>query len=355
MSGRHREPEPNQGPPRTWQADGEHTGPVAMPPRDPATAPQPVPQWAPGPPGYGGYSQRGPVPPRSAHPGRPQAPAPQPPAPQPPAPQPPRRAPAPPPQRPRQGERKEAVAFVLHQFPIGYLPIAAASASHQLPLPADDPRGRPPLDHPRADLVDDAAALARARSADLAAEDSPGVEPPDGFTAGHDPLAGRTELEWDHEFREPGAPDSYRWPPPESRPEPEPVVLEPDTVVDALGTGAGRLCHPDGTPFTERSLPPEHLELPYHRYRVLRPLPVWRSTAVPWFGARGGGVVYRTTHPLAELAALGLLAELTPERMAAEAGTIRLDRAEIDRLDRGGTARLRTDDDRPQPTEEIST
>ncbi|MCA1189627.1 TNT domain-containing protein, partial [Saccharopolyspora sp. 6T] len=247
------------------------------------------------------------------------------------------------PVRPRQGDRKEAVAFMLHQFPIGYLPVAAAPARRQLPMPAEgvDPlagRRFPPRDHPRADLVDDRDALARARSGELAVDPagSDGVERPAEFAAGHDPLAELSELEWERRYTGPAGP---RWPAaasvPEGCAEPgEPIVLEPDAVLDALGSDAGRVAAPDGTAFTRRSLPPDYLELPYHRYRVLRPLPVWRAVSAPWFAGSGGGVRYRLTHSLAELVALGHLVELTAARVAAEAGTLRLDPAVIDAADR---------------------
>lgn len=233
---------------------------------------------------------------------------------------------------------------MLHQFPIGYLPVAAASASRELPTPgaAVDPlagRRFPPRDHPRADLVDDRDALARVRSGEVAApdEEPDGAERPDDFTAGHDPLAELGELEWERRYT---GSAGHRWPASEAVPEgcaepAEPIVLDPDTVLDALGSGTGRVAAPDGTAFTRRSLPPEYLELPYRRYRVLRPLPVWRAVSASWFGGAGGGVRYRLTHSLAELVALGHLAELTAARMAAEAGTLRLDRHVIDAADRG--------------------
>ncbi len=235
---------------------------------------------------------------------------------------------------------------MLHQFPIGYLPVAAASASRQLPAPAEavDPlagRRFPPQDHPRADLVDDRDALARTGSGEAAAEEEPeGAELPADFTTGHEPLAELSELEWERRYT---GPAGHRWPASESVPEGgaepgEPVVLEPDTVLDALGAGTGWIAAPDGTAFTRRSLPPEYLELPYHRYRVLRPLPVWWAVSEPWFAGTGGGVRYRLTHSLAELVALGHLAELTTARLAAEAGTLRLDRDVIDAAERRGAA-----------------
>jgi hypothetical protein len=66
----------------------------------------------------------------------------------------------------------------------------------------------------------------------------------------------------------------------------------------------------DGTAFAQRSLPPAHKDGGYRRYRVVRPLPVWRAVSAAWFGQPGGGVRYRTTHSAIELVALGYLEEI---------------------------------------------
>jgi len=65
-----------------------------------------------------------------------------------------------------------------------------------------------------------------------------------------------------------------------------------------------------GTPFAARSLPPEHCDAGYHRYRVLRPLPMWWAVAAPWFGQPGGGERFRATHAVVDLVALGYLEDL---------------------------------------------
>jgi hypothetical protein len=65
-----------------------------------------------------------------------------------------------------------------------------------------------------------------------------------------------------------------------------------------------------GTPFPLRSLPPQLLEAGYHRYRVLRPLPVWRTLSAAWFNQPGGGARYRATYPVADLIALGHVEEM---------------------------------------------
>ncbi|MBK0870703.1 glycohydrolase toxin TNT-related protein [Saccharopolyspora sp. HNM0986] len=311
-------------------------------PGQPGGQPNQAGQQAPGAPaphpGQPAVGQRSPYRARQAgYPGAPYPPN------RPPYPQPPRAEQAAAPGH-RQGEHKETVAFMLHQFPIGHLPVAQTNASRQLPDPGAARRFGP-LDHPRSELVGDRDALARVRSGKLPPPDARGAASrPEDFTADHEPLAELSEHAWDREYRSTGS--DYRWPPdefPEGCTEAgEPIVLDPDTVLDELGDGEGRVAAPEGTAFTERSLPPEYLELPYHRYRVLHPLPVWRAVTAPWFGARGGGVRYRTTHPLAELVALGLLAELAPA--LEETGTIRLERSTVQRAEtEAGTARMRAE------------
>ncbi|MDI2032163.1 TNT domain-containing protein [Saccharopolyspora sp. TS4A08] len=249
---------------------------------------------------------------------------------------PPQAQPAPEPQqRPlRHGPRNaDVVAFVLHQFPIGYMPVAADQASRQLPTrdPEDTRDGLnfPPQDHPRSGLVDDTDALRRARSTAVyddarraRAERAERAEIPAELLTGHDPLGELSELDWERRY---GGGD--RWPQehPEGGFEPgEPVVLEPDTVLDLLGTGDGRLFCAVATPFAHRSLPPAHAERDYRRYRLMRPLPVWRSVAAPWFEQPGGGVRYRATYSAVDLVGLGYLVELTRSRELSEASTLRL-------------------------------
>ena len=241
------------------------------------------------------------------------------------------------------------VAFVLHQFPIGHLPVAASEPSRQLPPPPaeqDRPRGLrfPPQDHPQASLVNGADALDRVRSGEAHTEVArarvrPSAEHrrlPDELRAEHDPLGGLTEQDWAARFVvRVGSRDEHVWPPGEGGSEVQPVVLAPDTVLDRLGTGEGRLLAAEAAPFAQRSLPAEHLERDHRRYRVLRPLPVWRSVSGPWFGQPGGAARYRTTHPLADLVALGHLVELGRDRQLADPGTARM---RIGQLEAGRTA-----------------
>ncbi len=332
---------PPQPPP---QAAGFHHGGAAPPaaggPQPGGVAAQPPPRPAaphrPQQPGFGITPQappQQPAPqaqqaPRAA--GRPPVAAPQPPVP-----------PAHPgtqqpemPRPPRTPARSESVvAFVLNQFPLGHMPVAAPRPSRQLPLPSreEDPAGGvrfPPQDHPRSSLVDGSDALARKRSEDAPFADGAARAVPAELMGTYDPLGELAEVEWERRFLVDGSHD-YVWRASARFPEGcvefgEPIVLAPDTELDRFGTGAGRVFAADGTAVAQRSIPPAHAEREYRRYRVLRPLPVWQGVSASWFAQPGGGVRYRSTYSAAELVAFGSLLELTYEVQTSEAGTIRL-------------------------------
>ncbi|SDD20596.1 TNT domain-containing protein [Actinokineospora iranica] len=230
---------------------------------------------------------------------------------------------APEPPSPRQrGERDDAVIlFLVHQFPIGHLPVASHQPARQVPPPPvewDYAAGLrfEPGDHPRSDLIDRATVVGRV-------DPAPAREAPE-LAEGYDPLAGQHERDWDRRFLvrpydpDDDSPSEYAWPPGELYPEGgtapgEPEVLTEDTVIDRFGTPEGRVFSADGTAFARRSLPPAHLAAGHHRYRVLRPLPVWRAVSAPWFGQPGGGERYRATQSAADLVALGYLTDITQE------------------------------------------
>ncbi|HVK23076.1 MAG TPA: TNT domain-containing protein, partial [Actinokineospora sp.] len=203
--------------------------------------------------------------------------------------------------------------FIAHLFPIGHFPKASARPARQLPSPpaeVDLAAGSrfSPDDHPvRTDLAVTACPSAGEQAA---------VDP--GLLDGYDPLGGQHERDWDRRFlvRASELSTEYSWPPGELYPEGgsadgEPEILPQGTLIDRFGTPEGRVFSADGTPFAARSLPPAHLDGGYRRYRVARPLPVWRSVSAPWFGQRGGGERYRATLSAADLVALGYLEELT--------------------------------------------
>lgn len=230
----------------------------------------------------------------------------------------------------------EVVAFLMYLFPLGHLPVPASKPARQLPAPPGEffvPGGLrfAPQDHPQSDLVADTAAL-RAALADDApvrqragvAEDHPAVA---AASVGYDPLGGEHERDWDRRFLVRPADESgerraeYAWPPPELFPEggcapeaTEAVVLAAGTEVDRFGGPEGRVLSLAGTPFGTRALPPEHRAHGYHQYRVLRPLPVWRTVSAAWFAQPGGAVRFRTTYPVADLVAFGYLEPRDPAK-----------------------------------------
>lgn len=228
--------------------------------------------------------------------------------------------------RPLRGSERDGavVAFVLHQFPIGHLPVAADKPSRQwsvIPRAEPEEPCYPPNDHPRCELVEDADTNSSTRRSPNAGA-SPGGDIPGELLDGYEPLGSESDLsegQWDQRYLVRAASDNdradYDWPAPYGHPEngvapAEPVVLEPDSHVDRIGGGTGRvLCVPD-TAFAKRSLPPEHRHRTYRSFRVRRPLPVWQTISVSWFGQPGGGVRYRTTHPVDELLALGMVDDL---------------------------------------------
>jgi hypothetical protein len=228
----------------------------------------------------------------------------------------------------RPDARREAVAlFLVYLFPIGQLPRASTRPDRQLPPPAretDFAAGLrfEPHDHPDSALID--PEIGTGTTGTTGAHPGFAAEDPEvlAMTYGYDPLGGEPERDWDRRFlvrpadREGRRAAEYAWPPGELFPEGgcaagEPVVLAEGTVVDRFGTPEGRVFGEDGTPFARRSLPPDHLAAGYHRYRVTRALPMWRTLSAPWFGQPGGGVRYRAVHPAADLVAMGHLTEIT--------------------------------------------
>ena len=71
------------------------------------------------------------------------------------------------------------------------------------------------------------------------------------------------------------------------------MTLRPGTIIDRYGSEMGTYVAPAGVPFTQRSLPPEHINLPLTQYRVVRPIPVYYGPATSHFGQFGGGIQYQ--------------------------------------------------------------
>jgi hypothetical protein len=229
--------------------------------------------------------------------------------------------PQPPRQKPPMGaprtERESVLAlFLVHMFPIGHLPVAAARPAEQLPIPhttgETDVVGRAPFDHPDSALLDDSDALYYVTRGLRRTPTPPAaVEPPAELLAGYEPEADAESSDAEQA--------SPVWPPAGQFPEggldhPEPVVLPKDTLLDRFGGEHGRVFSADGTPFAHRSLPPSAVDDGYRRYRVVKPVPMWRSTSPAWFGQPGGGIRYRAVLAADELVTLGFLAEVTGEK-----------------------------------------
>jgi hypothetical protein len=221
----------------------------------------------------------------------------------------------------RPDARRDAVAlFLVYLFPIGQLPRASGKPARQLPPPAvetDFAAGLrfEPHDHPESGLIVPEVGATGTPHPGFAAQDPEVAE----LAEAHDPLGGQHERDWDRRFLVRPAEDraaEYAWPPGELFPEGgcdagEPVVLAADTVIDRFGSAEGRVFAEDGTPFARRSLPPDQLVAGYHRYRVSRDLPLWRTLSAAWFGQSGGGVRYRAVYPAADLVAMGYLTDIT--------------------------------------------
>ncbi|WP_139182866.1 glycohydrolase toxin TNT-related protein [Actinopolyspora xinjiangensis] len=230
----------------------------------------------------------------------------------------------------RENQRDPAVvAFVLHQFPLGHMPVAETRPSRQW-SPSGQPSERdtftvPPQSHPRADLVEEldgpGFACQPAPGTALCSVAEPDRAIPGELLVGYEPLGPEAdvgEFEWERRYLLPGPGENgthaYDWPvrhgfPDNGAEEPRPEIMPPDTLLDRLGDEWGLVLAPAGTCFANRSLPPEFRERPYRRYRVVRPLPVWHTRAVAWFEQPGTGLRYRTTHPITELVALGVLVD----------------------------------------------
>ncbi|GGU64934.1 TNT domain-containing protein [Lentzea flava] len=191
-------------------------------------------------------------------------------------------------------------------------PRLAPKPSRQLPAPVqqDEQQVIPrfaPQDHPQAGLVDTSFPQPFEKSEGLG-KDHPVVQE---LLEGYDPLAGMHERDWESLFQnEDGSP---RWPVEREGgyEDSQPEILKAGAELDRFGTPEGRVLSTAGTPFKERSLPPQAADEGYRRYRVTRDLPVHRTISAPWFGQPGGGSRYRTTYPVADLVALGYLTEIT--------------------------------------------
>lgn len=101
---------------------------------------------------------------------------------------------------------------------------------------------------------------------------------------------------------------------------PVPFALETGLVVDRFGADGGRLLHPAGTTFPQRSQPPSELDeaLPDYglrAFRVVRPVEVRAGRVAPWFGQPGGGLMFQladVSNDIGDLLEDGILVALSP-------------------------------------------
>ncbi len=92
--------------------------------------------------------------------------------------------------------------------------------------------------------------------------------------------------------------------------EPTNTVLEPGTRVDRYGGVNGSFVSPEGTPYTQRSLPAGYDKLPYHIYEVVESIEVQSGKIAPWFGEEGGGIQHLFYKSIEELLKQGILKEV---------------------------------------------
>jgi filamentous hemagglutinin len=65
-----------------------------------------------------------------------------------------------------------------------------------------------------------------------------------------------------------------------------------DTLISRYGGPGGKFASPEGTPFDERSLPPDAINRPLNTYLVMQDIDVTEGLVEPWFGEPGLGVQY---------------------------------------------------------------
>ena len=88
---------------------------------------------------------------------------------------------------------------------------------------------------------------------------------------------------------------------------PSTITLEPGTRVDRFGYDSGTFVSPEGTPYTNRSLPIGTDAKPYTVFEVVLPVEVQAGKIAPWFGEVGGGIQYEFSSSINELIEAGIL------------------------------------------------
>ena len=88
------------------------------------------------------------------------------------------------------------------------------------------------------------------------------------------------------------------------------VTLPVGYLIDRFGSDYGTYFARVDTPYTARSLPPTQTSAPYHQYEVIKALPVTQSKTLPWFGEKGLGTQFETTHSVTWLVEHGYIKRL---------------------------------------------
>lgn len=71
--------------------------------------------------------------------------------------------------------------------------------------------------------------------------------------------------------------------------------------VDRYGTDGGSFVSPQGTPYSNRSLPMGSDEKPYTVFEIVKPIEVQSGKIAPWFDQPGGGIQHEFNKPISEL------------------------------------------------------
>mgnify|MGYP002902794930 FL=1 len=71
--------------------------------------------------------------------------------------------------------------------------------------------------------------------------------------------------------------------------------------MDRFGYDSGTFVSPEGTPYTNRSLPKGTDAKPYTVFEVVLPVEVQAGKIAPWFGEAGGGIQYEFNSSINEL------------------------------------------------------
>lgn len=92
---------------------------------------------------------------------------------------------------------------------------------------------------------------------------------------------------------------------------PGPAMVAPGEALDTFGAETTHHLYALGTPFAQRSQPPDDVDAPYHRYLVLSPLSdATEGVAAPWFAQPGGGAMVVLTKPIRWYVDQGHLVEI---------------------------------------------